>query len=475
MTAPQVVVTFEGSASPSGVSVETGQLLVPGITERGPVGRPVLVTGPSSFQKRFGYAAWDTLTEPLRAYFGEGGGAAWVSRVVGPGADEADATIPVAGNGTDAVEVEAANPGEWGDDLTVEIEANGSTVTALVKLDDELVQSVRGIEDAAGMEAAFEGSEWIKVTAVGDGDEALEPGTYTLSGGDDDRGNITDTQWEDAIDALSVDLGPGQIAAPGKTSADIHEELLEHAVNRNRIAILDADEGDDEVSDLTTAVEAVKAFGFDASYATMASTPLRYRGVNGRPVKVPGSMAIAGRIAATDARWPTAHYAAAGEQGGLSRALSAVNVFTSLEDRGTLNDAGVIVIRDDRIVGVRVYGFRTLSEDQDWEFLTTARYRMGLASRLNILGERYLFRPLTPGTVSDYGNAIRAELLGDYEAGALLGDEPADAFSVNVSDDVNPVEDLAAGMLQAEVAVKPAPHGERVVIRVVKVRPTGTV
>src|SRR5262249_15597235 len=60
-----------------------------------------------------------------------------------------------------------------------------------------------------------------------------------LATGADDRTNITDTQWLNALNLFTPDLGPGQVMAPGRTSDIGHTQLADHAKNYNRVALLD--------------------------------------------------------------------------------------------------------------------------------------------------------------------------------------------------------------------------------------------
>ena len=453
---PGVTVTVDAESSPRGDASATGTLFVVGITERGPSDEPVRVTSGESFRRRFGRASWDTLTEPLRLFFAEGGAEAWVHRVVGPAAEKASGTVE--SGDSPAVGLTATSEGSWGDDLTVSID--DGTVT--VSLDGDVREVFRNVSTADDLVAALEDSDYVDGELEGDADDELDDGETTLSGGDDDRDNIEAATYEEALERFGWGYGPGQVAMPHRTSEDAHQKLVDHAEKYERIALLDADR-DDGKDELLSVAQM-----FNPPLGALTSTWVKHRGSDGRTRRVPGSMLLAGRIAAVDAVTPTAHVAAAGENGEAESALGVVWKPDSTDDLEELNRNGVIVIRETRTFGVQVYGFRSLSDEDEWQQLTAGRYRMGLVHRLRAIGERYVFRPATPETATDFGNAIKAELKTDFDAGALFGDDFDEAASVSVGEDVNPPEDLAAGKLSADVEARFTPFAERVVIRVTK-------
>ena len=96
----------------------------------GPMNTPVRIFGAGEFERIFG--GYDTRSEAsyqIPQFFTNGGSEAWVIRVAGDDTSTTPATPPTAsavtiadGGGTDRLTVAAANPGEWGDTLRVEID-----------------------------------------------------------------------------------------------------------------------------------------------------------------------------------------------------------------------------------------------------------------------------------------------------------------------------------------------------------------
>ena len=457
--APGVVVTTRAELAPTTAGSPTGRLFAVGVTEKGPL-EPTNIIGLGGFERIFGGRTnQTTLIDSVAAFFGTGGAQVVVSRVVGPGAEFASGTEP--GEYT----VTARNPGAAGNDLSVEVTAANNSFVVDVLDDGALQERFLDIDTIGDLVAVLSGDSAI-VTATDESSDPSDPpstGTTSLSGGDDDHANITDTQWREALDRFGVELGPGQVAMP--THLDSDTELVAHAEDRNRIALV-TEAVDADLSDLIALGEgSIDTRTAHVGYwATIRS--------GGRLRTVPGSALFAGIISARDFDFPTAHKAAAGENGGvLDGVVELIQPELTEDDRGQLNSIGVNVAltRPGRVLN---YGFRTAAGDgRPFKSLAIARYRMSLESRVGALAEQFLFQPLTRRRVADFGNEITGLLLADFEVGALFGDDPDEAFTVDVGEDINPNSQLAEGVLRAALAVTPTPTSERILIDIVKRRP----
>jgi hypothetical protein len=71
-------------------------------------------------------------------------------------------------------------------------------------------------------------------------------------------------------------------------------------------------------------------------------------------------------------------------------------------------------------------------------------------------------------TIAAFGGRMGAVCLTYYTVDALFGDDPSEAYIVNVGPDVNPPEQLADGILRAVLSVRMSPHAELVRIEIVK-------
>ncbi len=111
-----------GNKPIEGVSTSTAGMV--GVTQRGPVGSPVLVTSFGEFTRVFGGIldhrvftdGLDSLPYAARGFFGNGGQRLYVSRIVGAGAERASADL-LAVPATDAADTALAARGSEGDTL----------------------------------------------------------------------------------------------------------------------------------------------------------------------------------------------------------------------------------------------------------------------------------------------------------------------------------------------------------------------
>lgn len=262
-----------------------------------------------------------------------------------------------------------------------------------------------------------------------------------------------------ALALLGPEYGPGQVIAPGDTTA--HAALITHAVTNNRFAILDAD-------------------GVGITIPPVSGSTTNRT--------APASGAVAGRIARSDEtrspnQWP------AGDEGyfrwvldvqNAADSTAAISAATTLfaatvtsadyaagflaghftdAQRETLNNARVNVIKPGD-QGVQVYGARTLSSAPEFAWAGNSRLRMYLADRLKKASEQFLFQQITPALIA----RARAVWLGvldeEYTRGAIFGDSPDDAYDVDTS--TNTTETIADGRLLGVATYKPSPTAERV-------------
>lgn len=269
----------------------------------------------------------------------------------------------------------------------------------------------------------------------------------------------------DQLGAFSRDLGPGQVAAIGATTAADHAALAGHADAAKRTALLDAPDG-------ATAADAVTLFGpsrtvvgADRSGAFVGWLDVPGVAGSGATRAVPPSAFVAGLIARNDARF-SVNDAPAGDRGYGQFALTArAGRFTDA-DRASLNDGGVNPVRQG-FDGPQLYGFRSVSSDGAWKFLTNGRLRMALEARLAARAEQFLFRTVDgKGLVlAELRGVLLAELAAEYQRGALFGETAEDAYDVTV--DADPAR-LADGEVFGSAVARFSPFAERVRLDLVK-------
>lgn len=440
---------------------ETGTFFLAGTAERGDV-KPASVMSLSQFTEIFGERLTSSfLYDSLDAFFREGGTKAYVARVVGPSAEAATYSY------TDGFSVTALSFGAWGNSLDVQVVAG--PLIRILDASGTLEESaiITSIQDAIDF---GETSEYVRIAGVGAANKIPDPGTKNdLAGGTDDAANITDTEWSTAINSFLPDLGPGQIAIPGETDSDRQVALMDHAFQNNRIALVDLADGN--ATALNTA--AVSLRGQSGQRVSAAFAPwIRNPGVDEGTTKlIPPSAIVAGLIARSDALHHP-NIAAAGDNGITSVAVDLTQEsFTELERQNLLNN-GVNLFRN--IYGqIRLYGYRTLTSgvsDKNWVQLTNSRTIMSIKAQANRIAEKYVFQQIDGrgSLISSFAGELTGMLMSFWRDGALYGDTPEEAFIIDVSQAVNPPENLADGILAADIALRLSPFAELVKINIVK-------
>ena len=457
---------------------DTGVWHVIGITEKGPT-EPQHVQSMADYVRIFGSrVSYGMLYDALDSFFHEGGREAYVSRVVGPTPVNSFVVLNDAG-AAPSLRVEALGPGAWGNDLNVQIVA-GTTVGSFIVVVShdtlgELERSPELVDKPAALGWA-QYSDYIRLTDLASLNDPAAGAAQSLASGADDRANIVDAQWQTALDKLTTDLGPGQVSAPGRTTAAAHAQLLAHAVTNNRSAILDPP----NTATAATLLAAAAADRGNGRHGAMFAPWLNVPGLTGGTVRtVPPSGVVAGIIARNDARTGNPNVPAAGQNGQSQYTLSlSVAAWTDAQ-RESLNDMGVNVIRM-MYGGARVYGWRSLADPGSlpaWANFGNSRLFMAISAEANNIAERYVLSEIDGrgATIGAFQGDLTAMLVRYYNEGALYGPTPTSAFIVDVGPTVNPPAKLAQGELRAVIGLRMSPFAEMVILELVKVAITEAV
>jgi hypothetical protein len=427
------IIARDQAPPPSGPPTDTSVFFAVGDTAIGPT-VPTLIRSLSSYETTFGDRSGGTLLyDSVEAFFREGGTRVYIS------------AVPV-------------------------------TPTTLVALSqdeyDELAAGTRAEIDKAATELGVEdpGSLPNKEAVLAAIREASANAPTTRA--------ATPTQLIDALNKFDKGLGPGQVAIPGTVDTATQAEILDHAEACNRVALLDTVDAPPDAATLVQQATALHTYP-TARYGGLFGPWAVLPGIAaGTTRKVPYSAVEAGIMARND-RVFTANEAAAGNRGhaeGLS--LAAIDVrerYTDAEYE-QLNDAGVNMARM-IYGGVVTYGYVTLVDrvtDQLHLSLGNARLYMAIKAQAEAIGERYVFAQLDGRrrTIAQFGGELAAMLIPFWEKDALFGATAGEAFQVDVGDQVNTEETMAAGELHAVMKVKMSPFDELVVIEIVKVAVT---
>lgn len=472
MTLPGTTVNTVDAPRRRVTPTNTATRFTVGITERGPI-VPTPVYSMADAVAKFGNrVTYGIVYDELAGFFGERGSVAYVSRVVGPAATVATHTFNDAG-ATPSIRVDAANPGDWGARLTVQIAAGtaAGSFVVIVFLDGVEVDRSTDLIDVPAAADWGAHSDWIRITALGAADPAVVAAT-ALTGGTDDRAAITDAQWQAALDRFGRDLGPGQVSMPGRYSTVAQTALLTHARDRNRRARLDADPTASR-SALVANAATLRALGTDLAkrgtlYARWGVAP----GLTpGTTRLIPYSSIQAGMDARNDAANPVGTPVAGDNGTSLFLVDLAPNGAAWTDaDLEALANAGVTVARNFDGV-IQTYDNVTLVDqvlDEKWLDESTGRLAMAITAQGGVIGDRHMWRLIDGQAfeLTDFRNDLAAMLTRMWVDRELYGLTASDAFSVDVDTPINTTETIAARKLRAKIGFKPSRGARQVEIEI---------
>lgn len=481
---PGVRVTTGVRTGPSGVTVAPAStFFIVGTAERGPIDEAVLVQSVADFLGYYGdYNSSYSLYQQVQTFFEEGGTRVYVSRAVGASATIGSLTLNDT-LATPALLLEASNPGAWSADVDVAVEA-GTSGGFLVKIyhEDVLKFSTGEVANVsiavAKINASVVASIYVVATAINGSATLVAAPASALSAGVNGSAP-TNQNYIDALELFGSELGAGAVAAPGLFGAAIYEALLAHAGVNNRIAILGFDpsyDGDDAIA------EVAGYAGHDyASSASFYYPHVVVPSVGGVSLTIsPEGYVAAKRAVAQNKVGPWQPGAGVVSVGKFITGTSAPVDKTSGDtlDVGRVN--AIRVIQN----SVRIYGARSASSDEEnYRYITqqdTLNHIVVESERTledlvfsYIDGRRTVFGR-TEARLIAVLEPIRAAG-GLFEAYDANNNQIDPGYSVEVSDALNPTEQLAQGLIRAKVGVRISSVGDRIEVEVVKSNLTSSV
>lgn len=471
--APGTQVTVITAPPSRGAPTDTGVVFVTGIAQRGATGVPIVLNGMNDYATYLGArisngAVYDFLDVAFR----EGLSKAIFSRVIGPAAVAANHTFADrAGSPLSTVKATVKWPGPDGNNVTVAISNGGgsNTFVATVKYSGTVVDTSPDLASPAA--AAAWQSAWIaftdlaSATAAPNNNPAVIADT-ALSGGADDAASITETQWTAALTAFTPTLGPGQVAAPGRTTDAAHVALLAHAAANNRFALLDLADTPTVATQTTAATNAI--VGVDGSYGAAFAPWITVPGiVSGTTRTVPPSALLAGLCATVDAI-DDPDTAPMGPLNGSSLYALDVTQHYSDVDRGTLNSANIDVLVNP-FGTVMNYGLRTLDTSGSWQQLTNSRLRMAIAAKADAIGDNYEGQKIDDEVNGMFADDLKGMLAAYQASGAIF------AYAVDNGPTIQTPVLTAAGTRVAVLSVQMNESAEFTNIQVIKYPLTATI
>jgi phage tail sheath protein FI len=466
-----------------------------GLAASGPFNSPTLVTNWSQFTQTFGeFVPGSYLAHAVYGYFLNGGGACYVVRIGGNGAEAPSAkgelTSGAAGAAAaGAFKMEALAEGSDGNDISVEITDSGAegatedSFKLVVKKGSKVeetfdnVTAKKGRQNVATVVNAQ--SKLIKIEDLGVNPEKVARGTVALAGGgaaapshlapDDYVGDPADRTGFgglEAIDEVTMVTVPDLMSAYQSGMIDLEGvqavqlAMIAHCeLMGDRVAILDPPPGLNAQQIKEWRVDKV---GYDSKYAALYWPWVKvFDPSSGTNSFVPPSGHMAGIWGRNDdARG--VHKAPANE---VVRGAISLEVNITKNEHDLLNPVGINAIRAFPGRGIRVWGARTLSSDPAWRYLNVRRLFNYLEKSILNGTDWVVFEPNDYALWSKIRRTIAAFLVNEWRKGALFGLTPQEAFYVKCDSETNPSEGIDAGQVLCEIGVAPVKPAEFVIFR----------
>ena len=289
--------------------------------------------------------------------------------------------------------------------------------------------------------------------ALGGGANGNAPSAIDLIGDDNGPGNRTGIQALIERDDIAL------VAVPGVTEPSVQQALISHCeLLKYRFAVLDAPQNTSDIS----ALEAHRNH-YDTKYAGYYTPWLKTLDLaTGREIFVPPSGHVLGICARVD-----------NERGvWKAPANEVVRGITDLElrfgdgEQDVLNPQGINLIREFEGRGIRVWGGRTLSSDQEWRYVNVRRLFIFLEHSIDRGTQWVVFEPNNEALWQRVTATIKSFLFGVWKSGALMGTKPEEAYFVRCDRTTMTQDDIDNGRLVCLIGIAPAYPAEFVIFRI---------
>ncbi len=248
------------------------------------------------------------------------------------------------------------------------------------------------------------------------------------------------------------------VAAPGMTSATVHQLLSDHASEcGDRMAVLD---GIAELGEVQ--LHEFPRIGDSKDSALYWPWIQVFDESTKKVTCVPPSGHVMGVIARVDSDRGV-HKAAANET---IRGALGLKYSLTRSEQSLLNPRGINLIRDFDDMGIRIYGARTLSADPEWKYLNVRRLFQVAKQSITKGSEWVVFEPNNEQLWGAVARNIRAYLKTLFMQGALKGKTPEEAFYVRCDATTNPPENIDLGIVTIEIGIAPVKPAEFIQINI---------
>lgn len=477
---------------------ESSQAFFVGDARRGPVGEAVFVASLEDFEMKFGGYNNSYLHPTVEAFFEEGGTQCYVSRAFNTATGETVATstafITLDDGTDDMLTVTAVGPGTWahtGQPDVVEVEVvNGTTVdttTRILKIfvGGRLIATSGNQTTAAAMAGRINAHpvarHYVTVSVTTDGQTGLpsvSAQTALSAGVASDA--LVDADYVTAISSFGDELGTGVIACPESAGTTVRNALVTHANTNSRLAFLFPAAGatTQNALDYAEDVSALDHSEHAAVFYPWVYAPTSVFGVT--RLIPPVGFAAGARARAHNQVGP--HQPGAGI---ISNARFITGVQSDISKTvGDQLDTGFV--NAIRVINntVRIYGARSCSLDID-----NFRYITAQDVVNHVVIEAYRTLEDVLFSVIDGRNTIfstvEAKLVAVleplrvsgalYEAFDAQGRQIDIGYTVKCDPSLNPIANLADGIVTARVGLRVSGIGDSIYVDIVKSNLTASV
>jgi phage tail sheath protein FI len=483
---------------PSGVHTITGVATsitaFVGRAARGPVSEPTAIFSFAEFERIFG-GLWpdSTLSYAVRDFFMNGGRQAIIVRLINGGSK---AVIPLP---TNALILEAASEGVWGNNLSATVDHNTSdpsnsnlfnlTVTEAGGAAEKFLNVSTQAADARFLPRVLEQSS--NLVRVQSGTVNAQPDATTTNAAPNSGtggADLTGAQFSGSgmrasktgIYALEKANLFNLLCLPPLTRendmpATVYQDALAYCVLRRAMLLVDppAAWSANKETATATALAGLSSLGLTGEAARNAALyfppvieadPLH----DGQTDTFVPCGIVAGVMARTDSErgvWK----APAGVDAALSGTQGLAVNLTDPEN-GTLNPVGINCLRSFAVGGRVVWGARTLrGADQfgdEYKYIPVRRLALFLEETLYRNTQWMVFEPNDEPLWSQIRLNVGAFMQDLFRQGAFQGQKPSDAYFVKCDKETTTQNDIDNGIVNIIVGFAPLKPAEFVVIKI---------
>jgi phage tail sheath protein FI len=507
---------------PSGVRTITGVATsittFIGRASRGPVDDPTIINSFADFERLFGGLAQDsTMSYAVRDFYLNGGSQGIIVRVIN-GATPASISLPTS-SATPLV-LDAASPGQWGDNLTALVDHNTKDPTN-INLFNLTIAEIGGATEkflnvsVLPTDARFlprvldQGSLLVTVHKDSSGNPVMptvtpldtvvitspltspettkpspaKPSVTGSDGGDlgaadligdpDAKTGIFALDKADLFNLLCI---PSPVRG-GDTPAPVYTAAVQYCVDRRAMLLVDppAGWGANPATATRNAINGLGDLGITFSDPTARNAALYFPLLEEPdPLRefqldsfVPCG-AVAGIMARTDSQRGV-FKAPAGLDAGLN-GVSALQVNLTDPENGQLNPLGINCLRSFPVNGRVVWGARTLRGadrfGDEYKYVPVRRLALFLEESLYRGTQFAVFEPNDEPLWSQLRLNIGAFMHDLFLKGAFQGQTPREAYLVKVDKETTTQNDINLGIVNILVGFAPLKPAEFVIIKI---------